>query len=314
LRILWVHSRSISRFRIVVWMMILILLLVCPVASEIDTKPSAPAVTASIEKSTVKVGDLLWITLEYALPEGAHLRKEDDIEGFEKLTIMERMARPGEIKIRFLVDRLETFDIGPICLIYLDKNGNEHRIETSPVTITVESNFGEKSETADLRPIQDIIPTNSRWSSYLLWVTVAAVLAAILLGGWWYKRHRISKIVEKTIEPPHVRAERELERLVTDGYFEEGAVKTFYFKFSEILRQYMGAIRQFPAVEMTTEEIVRHSGNNSQDQEIIQLLKQTDLVKFADSIPTSIRKEKDVLAARNYFRQTSAVMDMEVGQ
>jgi hypothetical protein len=84
-------------------------------------------------------------------------------------------------------------------------------------------------------------------------------------------------------------------------------VKTFYFIFSEIIRRYMESIRYFPAAEMTTEEIVRHVGNTSQDLEILPLLRQADLVKFADTIPTPDRKVSDIEAARTYIRQTCPV-------
>ena len=66
----------------------------------------------------------------------------------------------------------------------------------------------------------------------------------------------------------------------------------------------MESIRRFPAAEMTTEEIVRHVGNTPQDQKILPLLRQADLVKFADTIPTPDRNVRDIEAARTYIRQT----------
>ena len=66
----------------------------------------------------------------------------------------------------------------------------------------------------------------------------------------------------------------------------------------------MESIRHFPAAEMTTEEISRHAGTHVQDQKILPLLKQADLVKFADTVPTPHRKEQDVWTARTYIRQT----------
>jgi len=92
--------------------------------------------------------------------------------------------------------------------------------------------------------------------------------------------------------------------LAAGGLFERGEVKTFYFIFSEIIRRYMESIRHFPAAEMTTEEIARHVANTSRDQEILPLLRQADLVKFADTIPTPDRNVRDIEAARAYIRQT----------
>jgi hypothetical protein len=229
------------------------------------------------------------------------------------LNIVERIVRPGEIKLRFIVDRLETFQTEPISLIYIDKGGNEQRIEAAPVTIAVLSNLGEKPEEATLRPIQDIMPSSSRWMPFLPWITVAGILLCLAIGWlWWRRKHRPGRIMTATADPPHIQAEKEIDQLVTGGLFEKGDVKTFYFTFSEILRRYMESIRHFPAAEMTTEEIARYVGNTSQDQEILPLLRQADLVKFADTIPTPDHKVHDVEAARTYIRQTCPMQTEDI--
>jgi hypothetical protein len=273
--------------------------------SETESALPAFSLSASVEKSDAKIGDLLWLTLTYDLPEGGHLPEHPVVRGIEKLTIVERVVRPGEIKLRFIVDRLESFRTEPISLTFIDKDGNEQQIETAPVTIAVLSNLGEKPEDATLRPIQDIIPIRSRWMPFFLWAAAAGILLCLAVGWlWWRRKHRPGRMMTATADPPHIQAEKEIDQLVAGGLFEKGDVKTFYFIFSEILRRYMESIRHFPAAEMTTEEIARHIGNTSQDQEILPLLRQADLVKFADTIPTPDRKVRHVEAARTYIRQT----------
>jgi len=83
-------------------------------------------------------------------------------------------------------------------------------------------------------------------------------------------------------------------------------VKEFYFRFTEILKHYLESIRGFPAAEFTTEEIAR-SIADEQDRVLIPLLREADLVKFADSIPTQAGKEEDVQVALAYIRETSSV-------
>lgn len=300
MRILQLAGVPVNGLRLLVGIVTLALLSVGPAGAKSDG-----ALSASVDKPAAKVGDLLWLSLKYTLPQGAHLPANPRIKGIEQLTVVKQAERDGEIRIQFLVGRLETFTIGPIGLTYIDKNGAEHPIEAHPVTVKVASNLGEKAQAAELRPIQDIIPTASRLGQYLIWAAAAVLFLGMLLGGWWWHQtRRTSNVTEKTIEPPHLRAERELNRLVADGQFEKGAVKVFYFRFSEILRQYMEAIRPFPAAEMTTEEIVRCCANNAQDQEIVRLLRQADLVKFADAVPTAQRKDQDLQTARTYIQHT----------
>jgi hypothetical protein len=276
--------------------------------SETESALSEPSLSVSVEKSAAKIGDLLWLTLRYDLPEGGQLPKDPVVRGIEKLNIVERVVRPGEIKLRFIVDRLESFKTEPIGLTYIDKDGNEQRFEAAPATIAVLSNLGEKPEEATLRPIQDIMPSSSRWMPFLPWIAVAGILLCLVIGWlWWRRKRRSAKIMSTTADPPHIQAEKEIDQLVAGGLFEKGDVKTFYFIFSEILRRYMESIRHFPAAEMTTEEIARYVANTSQDQEILPLLRQADLVKFADTIPTPDHKVHDVEAARTYIRQSGPI-------
>jgi hypothetical protein len=274
--------------------------------ADTEVVSSAPSLSASVEKNTAKIGDLLWLTLTYDLPDGGYLPEDPVVHGIEKLNIVERVVRPGGIKFRFIVDQLESFQTEPIALTFIDKDGNEQRIETTPVAIDVSSNLGDNPEEATLRPIQDIIPIRSRWLPFLPWAAaVAGILLSVVVGwSWWRRKHRSGSIMAATADPPHILAEKEIDDLVVGGLFEKGEVKTFYFMFSEIIRRYMESIRHFPAAEMTTEEIARHVANTSHDQEMLPLLRQADLVKFADTIPTPDRKVRDVEAARTYIRQT----------
>jgi hypothetical protein len=71
----------------------------------------------------------------------------------------------------------------------------------------------------------------------------------------------------------------------------------------------MESIRHFPAAEMTTEEIERHVRTNTCDQQLLPVLGQADLVKFADAVPTRDRKAQDIKTARAYIRQTRPATD-----
>ena len=104
-------------------------------------------------------------------------------------------------------------------------------------------------------------------------------------------------------EPPYIRARKEIEQLEARGLFERGHIKEYYFVFSEVLRRYLESLRSFPAVEFTTEEIAHHI-HNEQDRKLLLLLRQADLVKFADTIPTAARKEENIEEAFSYIRET----------
>lgn len=283
-----------------------VLLVVLPARSDTGETVSVPKLTASMETAGARVGDQLWLELRYELPEGSRLFEDAPIEGIETLTVVEQTRRPGTIRIRFMVDRLESFEVGPFTLTFIDGDGKEETLQADPLAVTVSSNLGKKPEEATLRPIRDIMPVESRWFLYLMAaLAVIAVIGIVAALAWWSRKRRVSDGGAAMEDPPHVRAEKEIDRLLATGLFEKGEVKAFYFSFSETVRRYVEAIRHFPAAEMTTEELRRRMGANADDQEVLHLLGQADLVKFADAIVTPDLKERDIRTARTYIRRTA---------
>lgn len=294
------------------WMIVGILLVACPAVSrsQDEMKDAEPGLTASVDPVPAQLGSMVALTLAYRLPEGSHLPAEPQIKGLEGLTTIGRQTAPGQIKIRFLVDQLDTWKTGPLSLTYVDEEGKEQVLTSDPVSIPVLSNLGEKPEEARLRPIQGIVPTRALWPKYMPWgAGLLGVLLAVSGFVWWRKKGRIQKVSAEVVYPPHVLARKEIELLEAQGLFEKGQVKGFYFRFSEILRRYLESLRKFPAAEFTTEEIALRI-QSEEDRRLLSLLRQADLVKFADSIPTRARKEEEVKTALSYIEETGSVLEI----
>ena len=269
------------------------------------SKQSDPVLTASLDRDSVRVGSMVTLTLNYKLPEGATLPKKLEVKGLKDLTIIKRSLEEDRISIKFLVDQLGSWKTDPLSLPYLDREGNTQHLKTDPVSVTVLSNLGEKPEEAQMKPIQDIMPTKSRWLKYLPWAAGIAGLLIIGLGlVWWTQRARKKNLLKTSQISPHVRARKEMADLEARRLFEKGDIKGFYFRFSEIMRHYLEAIRGFPAAEFTTEEIASHVDNDL-DRTLLTLLRKADLVKFADSVPTQAGKEEAVKRALSYIQETS---------
>lgn len=282
-----------------------------PLWGQNDSNGTPGKLTASVESGTVRVGGTIVLNLRYQLPTGAILPPEPKIGGLERFTILNRSIEPQSAKFKILVDRLESFETGPLSVTYLDQERRAHKLTADPVSLKVLSNLGEKPEEAQLRPIQGIIPIMPVWWAYLPWGL--GFLAPLLAGAaflWWYKRRIRIQDIEATILP-HIRAEKEIEELEAQGLFEKGQVKAFYFRFSEILRHYLERLRGFPAAEFTTEEIAS-CVDDDQDRSLLPLLRQADIVKFADMVPTAARKEEEVKKALSYVRETGAAFEVNM--
>lgn len=271
-----------------------------------------PGLSASLVPETARVGSVVSLTLTYHLPDGASIPPDTEIGGLEGITLIDRQAKPGEFRIRLLVDRLGPWKTDPLSLTYLDKAGKRQVLIADPVKLTVVSNLGEKPEETQLKPIYGIIPTTTSWPRYLVYTTLglAAFLAAFALF-WWYRRRGIRKGSIISQDPPHILAKKNLESLEAKGLFETGYVKEYYFRFSEILRQYLEALRGFPAAEYTTPEIALRI-HKEPDQRLLPLLREADLVKFADVIPTRARKEEEIEVALSYIRDTGSDFESDL--
>ncbi|MBW1911693.1 MAG: hypothetical protein JRI43_00720 [Deltaproteobacteria bacterium] len=293
-----------SAFRLLI-LLIILNIIFSPALSRSQTLSTA------LDRDSARVGSTVVITLSYHLPEGATLPSPPEIGGFEDLKSMDMETGQGLIRIRLLVERLGTWKTGVISVTYKDKDGNAQEITADPVSLTVISNLGDRPEDARLKPIQGILPTSPLWLKYLPWSGgLLVLLAAGLLLFYWFRRRRGGKRSFISMDPPHVLARKEIEELEGQGLFEKGDIKAFYFRFSEILRRYLESLRGFPAAEFTTEEITLRI-DREQDREVLPLLRQADLVKFADSIPSTARKEEEVEKAFSYIRETGVFFEQE---
>ena len=269
------------------------------------TDQTAGTLNAYFDQESAAVGSVIWLTLEYRLPERGRLPQNLKLKGLDGLSILKQIVEPQQVRIQLLVDRLGSWQSEPFGLTYLDSNGQPQVLTADPVALQVVSNLGQKPQEARLRPIRDIIPIQPIWGSYLFWA--AAIIAMVLIGMgmfWWYNRRRTPTILPEYMDPPHIRARKEIQKLENQKYFEKGMVKKYYFLFSQILRRYLESIRNFPAAEFTTEEIARRL-TTEQDRKLIPLLQQSDLVKFAETVPTPARKEEDIKTALVFIQETS---------
>jgi predicted DNA-binding protein len=259
---------------------------------------------AALNPLAAKVGETVTLTLTYSLPKGAKLTDKPDIKGLENLSIMDVKAVPETINIRFIVDSITDMNLGPFGLDYIDSKNATVNVYSGKLTLKVMSNLDKSPDKQQLKPIQDIIPTEKIWPRLLMWggIALAAILLTAVLIVWYLKWRRSRKKPVAEL-PPHMRARKDIEALSMSGMFEKGEVKAYYFRFSEILKRYLEDIRDFPAAEYTTEEIASRVSDAS-DRELVVLLKRADLIKFADVVPANARKDEDTAAALAYIAAT----------
>ena len=162
---------------------------------------------------------------------------------------------------------------------------------TEPITITVTSLLPEQMEELTIKDIVGPVHLSTPPKTWL-WVTigVASVMGAAfgLLIFLLRKRRRTAD----TPLPADEVAYRQIEELLAAGLIEDGKIKEFYTRMSDILRHYIENRFGLRAPEQTTEEFTTELRRSSildadQKQLLGAFLNHCDSVKFAEYLPAN---------------------------
>jgi hypothetical protein len=160
----------------------------------------------------------------------------------------------------------------------------------------------------DLRPNvgPEQMPSVTTWRTY---VSIAlligvAVLFGMLLWVWLRVPPPASEL------PPHEWALTELDKLGDEEPVHAEEIRLRYTWLSYILRQYLDRQFQFNSVEQTTPEFVAALQINNclgaeQKTQLVALLQQADLVKFAGMIPPMNERKEFRAVIRRFILDTS---------
>jgi len=116
--------------------------------------------------------------------------------------------------------------------------------------------------TQQIKPIKPPINTPVTFREVLPWIAfgIGAWLLVTLIFAlvWMFREHKKDPEIFsiKPLEPAHVVAFRELDRLKEEKLWESGLIKNYYTKLTEISRQYIERQYGIPAMERTTDEIL----------------------------------------------------------
>ncbi len=149
--------------------------------------------------------------------------------------------------------------------------------------------------TLEVKPIKDTLTAPLKLKD-ILWpygaIALAFILIVIAIIVLLLKRQKPAGITEqpKIIIPPHEWALKALEDLKSESLIQNGAIKAYYVRISEIFRQYIELRYKQPALESTTDEIVDRLKLLGIENTLIEktnvTLRTADFVKFAKAKPS----------------------------
>jgi hypothetical protein len=131
-------------------------------------------------------------------------------------------------------------------------------------------------------PVPLLVPS---WR--LLWWALGAL--GLGLAGWrlwrWWRARRLAGVAPPPPVPPEVRFAARLDELEGERLGEQGRGREHWFRLSEAVRDYLGAVTGLNALDLTTEELLAALTRQADPRLPIPLLRHfsetADLVKFA---------------------------------
>ncbi len=190
----------------------------------------------------------------------------------------------------------------------------EGTLSTEAIPVEVRSLVEGDVDPRQFRDIKGAVPlpvppwTAERWQAIAQWGGLGlAVMAVGVVAGVWYVR----RVRRRALRPqaPHDWAFDQLRALLDEQWIEQGLVREFFYRLSEITRIYIEMRFGLMAAEQTTEEFLQAAHDSPQLRSehrslLAEFLQACDLVKYARYQPVSEEIERAFHSARDFVEQT----------
>ena len=294
-----------------------------------------PTITSHISADSIRIGDRVMLTIEVekdvmqqiVFPtfnfskegEDAGLESVEVVNDFEVDTLATE-GRRERLRKRYEMAIFDEgiYNMGKAQVLYLDKNivdtlfgAKEEQVVvlTMPIDTTM-------TTVRELKPQKRLKWHPAEHIGYIgigLGVLSLLALAVYLLARYLGKRGKsIADLFKPAPLPPaHIVALDALERLHNEKLWQNNKHKQYYSALSDILRTYLDGRFEVGAMEMTTDEIVAALREveieQKQKMELLSVLRDADLVKFAKMIPEAEENESAYHRAFYFVENTKPV-------
>jgi len=272
-------------------------------------RAAQPTVTVRVSPDSLYAGERIVCIADIQHPRGTAVAVElPDSAALSPFMLIGRKqsskplsasAAEERVEMEFAVFGSGSQRLPPLTLVFFDSRGRiSGREEFRPAAVFVKTFTPQ--EMLELRPLK---PPTAPGFPFMLFLPVLLGIfgfaAAVLLVLFFVKRR--VRLFSEAVDPAQV-ASRKLRRL--DTRLSSGMLPSeCYAELSTIMREYLERHYHIPALEAVTPEIERdlRKLGISSFEAIMSLLRQADLVKFADSRPTAEE-------SRNSIRQAGEIV------
>jgi hypothetical protein len=290
-----------------------------------DDSSAQYSARAYLDSASVIIGKEVNLTLQLKKPERKKIQWPVIPQYLGQVEVLSRgtvdtVSSEGGIQTLQQVIKLTAFDSGffvipPISFFSGKPNDTTTLASTAPVSLSV--HIMTVDTTAGFKDIKGIRAVPFDWKVYIWYiVTGIAVILLILIGRYIYdrikKKEKMPALFNKESGiPPHEKALNALRDLDNGRHWQNGEVKFYHSRLSDIIRLYIEERWMMPAMEQTTDEILESAFVYQQDNEVKQkltnVLRIADLAKFAKFQPLPDENEQSMQEAVEFITLTIPV-------
>ncbi|MFC2114243.1 hypothetical protein ACFLRI_02725 [Bacteroidota bacterium] len=271
--------------------LLLIFILIAPVVN------AQVSLKAHVDSTHILIGDWFKMTVEVRHKPDIRIMGSEFIDSIHSIDIIKSSEVDSSISKDFIIEKQEftltSFQPGlqqiPEFRVYYQNPDDTNLRWISSDTFQIMVDAMEADTSQAIMPIKPPLRVPLHWKDLRFLIFVYPLLLLISLIVLYVERKRKNKpflpVRQKPKLPAHLIAIRDLRMLEEEKLWQKGEDKEFHVRLTDIVRQYIEDRYQLPALESTTDEIediLKHIDIPSNNAlELVESLKQSDLVKFA---------------------------------
>lgn len=293
----------------------------------VSAKADGVQVKSHLNPVSILIGQQSTLTLEVTAPKNAKV----EMPSLDSLTVAGtdvKMITPGVEILDVETDTtdidnankkiickytLTCFDESKYSIPALEVTVDKKVYKTNKINFTVATVAVDTTNLEKFYPpkdIQDVPFLWSEWSPYFWLSVITLLLIAIFI--YLYVRLKqnkpiISRIIIIKHVPAHQKALTAIDHIKQETIENVDDRKAYYTKLTDALREYIRERFGFNAMEMTSSEIIAHlqeSGDKTMIDELKELFRTADLVKFAKHTPDMSEDDLNLVNAIQFIDQT----------